>query len=94
VGGRRAVRGHRREADRVRPAGPLRADNKSYAALVPEHSSAATRVANPGELQTPDADTRTGGARRRLHDPGGSEMRKVTAEDIAHQTQEDDGSDG
>ena len=72
----------------------LRVDNKSYATLVPEESSAATRVEDPSELQTPDADTRTEETRQRLNDPGSSEMRKVTAEDVAHDTQRDDDSDG
>lgn len=70
----------------------LRQDNKSYATLVPEQPGAATRVEDPGELETPNADTRTEETRERLHDPGSSEMRKVTAEDIAHHTQE--GEDG
>jgi hypothetical protein len=70
----------------------LRHDNKSYAALVPETAGAASRVEDAGELDTPDADTRTEETRERLNDPGSSEMRKVTAEDIAHSTQE--GEDG
>jgi hypothetical protein len=72
----------------------LRNDNKSYATLVPEESGAATRVADPGELESPDADTRTDESRERLNDPGSSEMRKVTAEDISHDTQEDPADSG
>ncbi|HET6866795.1 MAG TPA: hypothetical protein VFH80_12830 [Solirubrobacteraceae bacterium] len=69
----------------------LRADNKSYATLVPEEGGESRRVENPDELDTPDADTRTDESRERLHDPGSSEMRHVTAEDVAHNTQESDG---
>jgi PRC-barrel domain len=72
----------------------LRADNKSYATLVADEPSAATRVEDPGGLETPDADTRTEESRERLHHPGSSEMRKVTAEDIAHDTQGDAGENG
>ncbi len=66
----------------------LRQDNKSYATLVPEKAGPARRVEDAGELETPEADTRTDETRERLNDPGSSEMRKVTAEDVAHHTQE------
>ena len=84
----------------------LRSDNKSYATLVPEEPGEAQRVENAGELQTPDADTRTDESRERLQDPGSAEMRQVSAEDVAHNTQKtaddrddrgeesDDGGDG
>ena len=65
----------------------LRADNKSYATLVPEEAGEAKRVENVDELETPDADTRTDESHERLQDPGSAEMRKVTAEDVAHNTQ-------
>jgi PRC-barrel domain protein len=73
----------------------LRADNKSYATLVPEEGGEAKLVENVDELETPDADTRTDESHERLQDPGSAEMRKVTAEDVAHNTQEsgDDESD-
>jgi hypothetical protein len=73
----------------------LRSDNKSYATLVPEEPGEARRVENPEELETPDADTRTEESRERLNDPGDAEMRHVTAEDVAHDTQEssEDGDD-
>ena len=71
----------------------LRSDNKSYATLVPEQSAAAERVENVDELETPDADTRTDESRKRLHDPGSSEMRKVTAEDVSHDNQGSPSSD-
>jgi hypothetical protein len=71
----------------------LRADNKSYATLVPEEAGEAERVENADELETPDADTRTDESRERLHDPGSSEMRHVTTEDVAHNTQESDDDD-
>jgi hypothetical protein len=72
----------------------LRADNKSYATLVPEEGGEAKLVENVDELETPDADTRTDESRERLQDPGNAEMRKVTAEDVAHNTQESDGESG
>jgi hypothetical protein len=72
----------------------LRGDNKSYATLVPEEAGAATRVSDPGELESPDADTRTDESRERLNDPGSAEMRKVTAEDISHDTQENPADSG
>jgi hypothetical protein len=68
----------------------LRSDNKSYATLVPEEAGESQRVENADELETPDADTRTDESRERLHDPGSSEMRKVTAEDVTHDTQGSD----
>jgi len=72
----------------------LRADNKSYATLVPEEGGEAKLVENVDELETPDADTRTDESRERLQDPGSAEMRKVTAEDVAHNTQESDDESG
>jgi hypothetical protein len=72
----------------------LRSDNKSYATLVPDEAGGANRVEDASELETPDADTRTEESHERLHDPGASEMRKVTAEDVVHNTQGDDDSDG
>jgi hypothetical protein len=73
----------------------LRRDNKSYATLVPAQAGAASRVDDPGALETPDADTRTEDTRERLQDPGPSQMRKVTAEDVAHHTEngQDEGGD-
>lgn len=70
----------------------LRADNKSYATLVPKEAGASSRVEDAGELDTPDADTRTEESHERLRDPGSSEMRKVTAEDVTHDTQGDESS--
>ena len=65
----------------------LRSDNKSYATLVPDEPGEAERAENADELQTPDADTRTEESRERLQDPGSAEMRQVSAEDVAHNTQ-------
>jgi hypothetical protein len=65
----------------------LRADNKSYATLVPEEGGEAQLVDDVDELETPDADTRTDESHERLQDPGSAEMRKVTAEDVTHNTQ-------
>lgn len=72
----------------------LRADNKSYATLVPEEPGAAKLVENVDELETPDADTRTDESHERLRDPGSAEMRHVTAEDVTHNTQESGGEQG
>ena len=72
----------------------LRADNKSYATLVPEEGGEPQLVENVDELDTPDADTRTDESRERLHDPGNAEMRHVTAEDVTHDTQESDDESG
>jgi PRC-barrel domain len=66
----------------------LRADNKSYATLVPEQPGPSSRVEDVGQLETPDADTRTEESHERLRDPGSSEMRKVTAADVAHDDQD------
>lgn len=68
----------------------LRSDNKSYAALVPDELGTAEKVKDAGQLQTPDADRRTDETRERLDDPGRAEMRKVTAEDVAHAKQGDE----
>ncbi|HEV3388424.1 MAG TPA: hypothetical protein VG057_05385 [Solirubrobacteraceae bacterium] len=71
----------------------MRSDNKSYAARVPENGGAAQRVEDPGELETPDADTRTEESEERLHNPGSSETRDVTAGDVAHDDQQVDDAD-
>jgi hypothetical protein len=70
----------------------LRSDNKSYATLVPEEGGESERVENLDELDTPDADTRTDESHERLRDPGSAEMRQVSADQVAHNTQES--SDG
>ena len=75
----------------------MRDDNNSYAARVPENGGAAERVEDPDQLETPDADTRTEESEERLHNPGSSETRKVTAGDVAHddqQVEEDSEPDG
>jgi hypothetical protein len=71
----------------------LRADNKSYATLVHEEGGESQLVENVDELDTPDADTRTDESHERLRDPGSSEMRHVTAEDVAHHTSGSEGDD-
>ena len=71
----------------------MRSDNKSYAARVPESGGAAERVEDPDQLETPDADTRTAESEQRLNDPGSSETRDVTAEDVAHDEQQVDDAD-
>jgi hypothetical protein len=62
-------------------------DNKSYATRVPDEAGAAQRADDVDQLETPDADRRTDESRERLHDPGSSEMRHVTAEDVTHDNQ-------
>lgn len=69
----------------------LRADNKSYATLVPEEAGESKRVENADELETPDADTRTDDSRERLRDPGSAEIRHVSAEEVTHNTQKSSG---
>ena len=70
----------------------MRNDNKSYAAVVPEEAGSAKLVEDPGQLETPDADTRSEETMERLNDPGSSETRKVSASDVAHDDQ--DAADG
>lgn len=72
----------------------LRSDNKSYVTVVPDEPGESERVENPDELDTPDADTRTDESRERLRDPGSAEMRHVSAEDVAHDTQGTSGEKG
>ncbi|HUA06472.1 MAG TPA: PRC-barrel domain-containing protein [Solirubrobacteraceae bacterium] len=71
----------------------MRTDNKSYAARVPESGGGAQRVDDPDQLETPDADTRTDESDERLRNPGSSETRDVTAEDVAHDDQRVDGAE-
>jgi PRC-barrel domain len=71
----------------------MRSDNKSYAARVAEDGGAAQRVGDPNELDTPDADTRTDESDQRLHNPGSSETRDVTARDVVHDDQQVDDTD-
>lgn len=66
----------------------MRADNKSYAARVPEEGGAAERAEDPDQLETPDADTRTEESEARLHDPGSSDTRDVSAADVTHDNQQ------
>src|SRR6201995_639883 len=72
----------------------MRNDNKSYASLVPEEGGEAQLVEDLDALETPDADTRTDETHERLRDPGSAEIRKVTAEDVTHDTQDSDQDDG
>ena len=66
----------------------MRDDNKSYAARVAENGGSAQRVEDPDQLETPDADTRTDESKERLHNPGSSETRDVTAGDVVHDDQQ------
>ena len=68
----------------------MRTDNRSYAVRVPENGGGAQRVEDADQLETPDADTRTDESEERLHNPGSSETRDVTAEDVAHHDQQVD----
>jgi hypothetical protein len=60
----------------------MRSDNKGYATMLPEQEGSAQRADDVGELDTPNADKRTDESRERLGDPGSSEMRRVTADDV------------
>lgn len=71
----------------------MRSDNNSYATRVPEDGSTAERVEDPDQLDTPDADMRTEESDERLHNPGSSETRHVTAADVAHDDQQAEGAD-
>ena len=64
----------------------LRTDNKSYATLVTDEPGEASRVEDAGQLETPDADTRTDESMQRLQDSQRREARgggvgDVTGED-------------
>jgi hypothetical protein len=65
-------------------------DNKSFATLVPEEEGSSEPVEDADQLETPDADKRTDETKERLKDPGGSEPRKASADDMA----EGDSGDG
>jgi PRC-barrel domain len=58
-------------------------DNKSYATLVPDETGSAKRAENVDELDTPDADKRSEETMERIKNPGSSEMRDVSADDVA-----------
>jgi hypothetical protein len=62
--------------------GELRTDNSSYATLVPDEDGPSKRVQDVDSLETPNADKRTDETRERVQDPGSSEIRKITAEDV------------
>lgn len=68
----------------------MRQDNDSYAARVPDEAGAASRVDDASSIETPDADTRTDETMKRLAEPANNEARKVTAEDVSHDTQDTD----
>jgi hypothetical protein len=63
----------------------LRSDNKSYATLVPEEPGTSRVAEDPSQLETPSADKRTDETKERVRDPGSSEIRKVTADDVVEQ---------
>jgi hypothetical protein len=63
----------------------LRADNNSYATMVPENEGASQRVEDADKLETPNADTRTEETKERLHNPGASDTRDVDAGELADQ---------
>ena len=66
----------------------LRSDNKSYATLVPDEPGAATRVEDAGELETPDADTRTEESMERLKDSQRREARSGGLGDVTDEGEE------
>lgn len=60
----------------------LRSDNCSYATLVPEGDGTARLVEDPSQLEMPSADKRTDETMSRLQEPGSSEIRHITANDV------------
>ena len=48
-----------------------------------DETGAAERTDDVDSLETPDADKRTDETMERIKDPGSSEMRQVSAEDVA-----------
>lgn len=64
-------------------------DNKGYATLVPDEPGEAKRVDDPDELETPNADKRTEETKERARDPGGSELREVSAEAVFEESKDD-----
>lgn len=69
----------------------LRSDNKSYATLVTDEPGEATRVEDAGELETPDADTRTEESMERLKDSQRREARSGGFGDVTGEGEESDG---
>lgn len=57
-------------------------DNKGYATIVSEEPGESEKVDDPEGLQTPDGDKRSDETRERMSDPGGKDMREVSAEDV------------
>jgi sporulation protein YlmC with PRC-barrel domain len=60
----------------------LRGDNKSYATLVADEPGEASRVEDAGQLETPEADTRTEESMERLHDSQRREARSGGLGDV------------
>jgi PRC-barrel domain len=71
----------------------LRTDNKSYATLVPEDEGTVKVAEDPDSLDTPDADKTDEETRERLEDVGSSEIRHVTADDVAAGGEDESGKD-
>ncbi len=67
-------------------------DNKGYATMVTEESSASEK-ADADDLETPDPDQRTEESKERLEDPGSAEMRNVNAEEVAEGKEDKPGGD-
>ena len=72
----------------------LRGDNDSYATLVTEQEGTAERVADPGSLETPNADKISDETRERLHNPGDKETRDVDAGALADENAAHEKDDG
>lgn len=69
-------------------------DNKGYVTMVVEENTATQKVENADDLETPEADQRTEESQQRLEDPGSSEMRQVSAEDVAEGKDDQTGGGG
>jgi hypothetical protein len=72
----------------------LWSDNKSFATLVPEEEGSSEPVEDAEKLETPDADKRTDETSERLKDPGPSEARKTSADEMAEGDRGGDGDAG
>jgi hypothetical protein len=55
---------------------------------VPEEEGTAELVEDADKVETPDADKRTDETKSPLQDPGRAETRKVTAEDVVDEEDE------
>jgi PRC-barrel domain len=72
----------------------LRSDNKSYATLIPAEEGTAKVADDPSSLEMPNANKRTEETKERVLDPGSSEIRHITAEDVVSEDNMDNREPG